>query len=159
MRLDPDRLALLRQCMILDSAPERAYDDMVRLLADGLNVSTAMVNLLDSGRDWFKAAVGTPLRESPAATSFCNIFFHTNLDLLVVEDTTLDPRFADHPLVLGTPRIRFYAAARLRVHGQTLGTLCAYDDQPRHISVEQVQQLQTLAAAVAARLALRLKAA
>ena len=158
MRLDPNRLAMLRQCMVLDTAPERIYDDLVRLLADGLDVPVAMVNLLDGERDWFKAVVGLPLQESRAATSFCETFFHTAQDMIVVEDTTLDARFADHPLVVGAPHIRFYAAARLVVGGHTLGSLCAYDFAPRSLSADKLQQLQTLAAAAAARLTERLAA-
>ena len=142
--------------MVLDTGPERVYDDLVRLLAVGLDVPIAMVNLLDGQRDWFKAVVGLPLQQSPAETSFCETFFHTALDLIVVEDTTLDARFAQHPLVLGAPHIRFYAAARLQVQGQTMGTLCAYDLRPRQMTTDQLQQLQTLAAAAATRLAERL---
>ena len=67
--------------------------------------------------------------------------------MIVVEDTTTDARFATHPLVAGAPFIRFYAAARLDIDGHTLGTLCAYDLQPRKISTEQVRLLQTLATA------------
>ena len=33
MRHDPDRLAELRRLLILDSSPERACDDIARLLA------------------------------------------------------------------------------------------------------------------------------
>jgi GAF domain-containing protein len=148
MRTDGTRLAALRQLMILDTAPERDYDEITRLVASSLGVPIAMVNLLDDGRDWFKSCVGFPVRESPASTSFCETFFSSADDIIVVADTLLDPRFASHPLVLGEPHVRFYAAARLLVDGQTMGTLCAYDLQPRQVSTEQVAELRTLAAAV-----------
>lgn len=148
MRNDPERLARLQRLMILDSTPERDYDEITRLLATTLDVPIAIVNLLDDQRDWFKSCVGLSLSESPAATSFCEAFFNSADDTLVVEDTTLDPRFKGHALVAGEPFIRFYAAARLAIDGQTLGTLCAYDLKPRQISTEQVAQLQALASAV-----------
>lgn len=147
VRNDPDRLAELKRRAILDSAPERVYDELTRLLASGLAVPVAMVNLLDAERDWFKSVVGLPLGESPAATSFCESFFHCVDDLIVVEDTRTDARFAAHPKVVGAPFIRFYAAARLTAAGQTLGTLCAYDTLPRAISPTQVDTLRTLATA------------
>ncbi len=156
MRQDPDRLAKLRQCLILDSSPEQAYDDLVRLLATGWEVPITMVNLLDSQRDWFKAGVGLPAAQSPVTTSFCEVFFQSKRDLLVVQDTTLDPLFARHPLVLNPPYVRFYAAARLVVGGQTVGTLCAYDLRPRTISAEQIEQMRLLAAAAVALLTERL---
>lgn len=148
MRNDPTRLAELRRHLILDSSPERAFDDITQLLASSLDVPIVMVNLLDDGRDWFKSCVGLPQHESPAATSFCEAFFKSADDLIVAEDTTLDPHFSAHPLVVNAPFIRFYAAARLAVHGYTLGTLCAYDVKPRQVSAQQVQHLQALAAAV-----------
>jgi GAF domain-containing protein len=147
MRKDPTRLAELRRLMILDSTPGRAFDDITRLLSTQLEVPIAIVNLLDAERDWFKSCVGLPQLESPASTSFCETFFHDGANLVVVDDTTTDARFASHPLVVGAPFVRFYAAARLTVDGQTLGTLCAYDVKPRRVSSEQLQQLRTLAEA------------
>ncbi|MEO5843857.1 MAG: GAF domain-containing protein [Caldimonas sp.] len=148
MRADPIRLAELRRLMILDSSPERDFDNLTGVLASSLEVPIAMVNLLDERRDWFKSRVGLAQGESPAATSFCEAFFHSADDAIVVEDTTRDERFREHPLVIGAPHVRFYAAARLVVAGQTVGTLCAYDLKPRRIPADRLMQLQTLASAV-----------
>ncbi len=150
MRLDPDRLAALRQLMILDSQPEQAYEDITRLLATALTVPITMVNLLDGERDWLKARVGGLPQELPAATSLCQAFFDVDDDILVVEDTTQDERFKSHPLVAGQPHVRFYAAARLVVDGQTVGVLCGYDLRPRQLQPEQLVELQTLTHAVVA---------
>jgi len=148
MRKDPSRLAELRRTAILDSSPEHAYDEITRLLATSLSVPITMVNLMDEERDWFKSCVGLQQTQSPRVTSFCEQFFNTDSDLIVVEDTLRDTRFAAHPLVLGRPFIRFYAAARLVVRSQTVGTLCAYDVSPRMISPEQIDHLRIMAGAV-----------
>jgi GAF domain-containing protein len=155
MRKDLDRLAELRRLSILESAPERAYDDITRAFAACLDVPIAMVNLLDAERDWFKSCIGLPQTESPAATSFCEAFFGSAQDLIVVEDTTSDARFASHPFVTGEPFIRFYAAARLVVRGHTVGTLCAYGVEPKKIAPAQVEQLHAMARAVTELLAQR----
>lgn len=147
MRNSPQRLAELRRHLLLDSTVEQAYDDLARLLANALEVPITMVNFLDEERDWVKSVVGLSMSESPVATSFCEVFFSTSDEVVVVEDTQLDPRFAAHPLVKGAPHIRFYAAARLKVDGHTLGTLCAYDTRTHKVQPEQVQTLQALAAA------------
>ncbi len=138
----------MQRIAILDSSPERAYDDITRLLATTLAVPITMVNLLDEERDWFKSCVGLQQTQSPRVTSFCEAFFHTESDLIVGEDTLADARFSAHPLVVGRPFIRFYAAARLMVRDQTVGTLCAYDIVPRRITPEQVEQMRTMAGAV-----------
>ena len=133
---------------VLDSSPERAYDDITRLLATELAVPITMVNLLDEERDWFKSCFGVQQTQSPAVTSFCEMFFTSRSDLIVVNDTLVDKRLAHHPLVMGRPFVRFYAAARLAVRGHTVGTLCAYDVAPREITPDQAQHLQHMAAAV-----------
>ena len=147
-RLDPDRLAALRRLLILDSSPDRAYDDITRLLATSLAVPFTMVNLLDAERDWFKSCVGVQQTQSPSVTSFCEAFFHSAQDLIVVEDTLDDERFVAHPKVVGRPFIRFYAAARLAVGGRTIGTLCAYDIRPRQLGPDQLAHLQAMANAL-----------
>lgn len=148
MRNDSARLAELRKLLLLDSAAERAYDDAAQLLASALSVPIVLVNFLDEKRDWFKSRVGIELSESPAETSFCEIFFNSGDDFVIVSDTSLDTRFANHPLVTGKPYIRFYAGARLMSGGHTIGTLCAYDLQPRTLTADQMAQMMTLAMSV-----------
>ena len=148
MRTNNARLKVLQRLAILDTAPEVVFDDLARAAAQTFNVPIAMVNLLDADRDWFKSCIGLTQRESPASTSFCEALFNSPQDVIVVEDTTLDPRFSGHPLVVDAPFIRFYAAARLSVRGLTMGTLCAYDLRPRLISTDQSAQMQSLANAV-----------
>ncbi len=149
MRLDTSRLAELRRALILDSGPEGVYDDITRLLSTTLAVPITLMNLLDAQRDWFKSRVGIQQTESPAVTSFCEAFFSATCDLIVVEDTLCDARFATHSMVVGRPFIRFYAAARLLVRGQTVGTLCAYDVQPRRFASDQLDHVKTMAGAAA----------
>lgn len=155
IRRDPERLAELRRLMVLDSSSERDFDAIVAAVVSSLEVPMAMVNLLDVHRDWFKASVGLSSTESPAATSFCETLLDTFEDTIVVADTTQSSKFQDHPMVVGAPQIRFYAATRLTVNGQVLGTLCAYDVRPRQISSEQVAELQLLGKAVVELLARR----
>lgn len=147
-RSDPLRLAELRRLLILDSTVERVYDDLTMLLANSLDVPISIINILDEERDWFKSTVGLSNRQGSAETSLCNVFFTSSEDVVVVEDATQDARFAKHPLVVGTPFVRFYAAARLKVAGHTVGTLCVRDDKPRKVTTEQIQYIQTLASAV-----------
>lgn len=144
MRNNPERLQALKSLALLDTAAEVAYDDLTRTLAQTFDVPIAMVNLLDADRDWFKACIGVSLAESPAETSFCEIYFHCDDDLLVIPDTMADPVFSSHPLVVGAPFIRFYASARLAVAGHTVGTLCIYDVQPKQVSAEQIETLRVL---------------
>lgn len=152
------RLDELRRLMLLDSQPERQFDEIAQRLGAALGAPFVMVNLLDANRDWFKARVGLPTCESTAQKSMCNIFFETRDDVVLVGDTFLDSRFSDHPFVVGDPKVRFYVAARLVSNGHTVGTLCAYDTEPKSLTPEQVGILTTLAAEAAHLLVVRTQA-
>ena len=139
-----ERLAALARYDILDTEREPAFDDVTALIAQICQTPIAVVNLIADGRQWFKSEVGLGVRETPLGASLCA---HAILqqDLFVVPDTTLDPRFADNPLVTGTPKLRFYAGALLRSHdGFPLGTLCVLDVEPRGLSAQQIAALTTL---------------
>lgn len=87
---------------------------------------------------------------------------HALLDsrTLVVEDATLDERFANNPYVLGSPKIRFYAGSRLRdLDGHALGTLCVVDTKPRSLSTRLLEALDGLRRVVMAQIEQRETAA
>jgi len=152
---ETERLATLYGLNVLDSAPEKDFDDIVALAAAVCGVPMSLVSLIDTDRQWFKASVGTDLAETPRDLSFCA---HAILgrDLLVVPDARLDPRFADNPAVTGECGVRFYAGAPLvTTDGYALGTLCVVDSRPRRLDVEQLQALRALARQVTSQLELR----
>ena len=109
----------------------------------------ALVSLVDKDRQWFKSRHGLAVCETHRDQSFCAYaILPQSKDLLVVFDATLDPRFADNPLVTGAPGIRFYAGAPLRMsNGTALGSFCIIDTQPREFSAEDRATLLDLAAA------------
>ena len=146
VRKNTARLDELRRLMVLESQPERQYDVLVQRLGSAMSAPFVILNMLDADRDWFKASVGLTMCEGSAEKSMCNIFFETQVDVILVEDTLLDERFSDHPMVTGDPHVRFYVAARLVSNGHTVGTLCAYDIAPKILTAEKVGILMTLAA-------------
>lgn len=141
-----DRLRMLRSLHILDTHPESAYDDIVQLAASICQVPIALVSLVDGERQWFKARHGLCTPQTPREIAFCAHAICRPAELLLVEDTLADPRFAGNPLVTGSPHVRFYAGAPLvTATGEALGTLCVFDRQPRQLSELQQQTLRTLA--------------
>jgi signal transduction histidine kinase len=152
---ETERLATLYGLNVLDSPPEKDFDDIVALAAAVCGVPMSLVSLIDTDRQWFKASVGTDLVETSRDLSFCA---HAILgrDLLVVPDARQDPRFADNPAVAREGGVRFYAGAPLvTTDGYALGTLCVVDSRPRRLDVEQLQALRALARQVTSQLELR----
>ena len=153
------RLYALRACRILDSPPEAGFDALTRAAMDACATPAALISLVDERRQWFKSRVGLAADETPRDQSVCAHALHRPDEPLVVPDTTLDPRFADNPLVTGAPGIRFYAGVPLRSPtGHALGTLCVLDWVPRQLSPEQLERLRAAAQQVSLRLSLRMHA-
>jgi GAF domain-containing protein len=130
---EAQRLQALRELLILDTPPEERFDRIVRFAAEELDVPIALLNLVDAERQWTKAAHGLEPGQAPREESFCA---HAILgsEPLEVEDARQDPRFHDNPMVLGEPRVVFYAGEPLRLQGgAAVGTLCLVDHAPRRL--------------------------
>ncbi|MFV8753373.1 response regulator [Nannocystaceae bacterium ST9] len=151
-----ERLAALARHAILDTEPEDAYDDIAALAAHVCGTPIALVSLVAEHRQWFKARVGLDVRETARDIGFCAHVVECG-ELLVVEDTRTDERFADNPFVSADAGVAFYAGAPLQTReGFTLGTLCAIDRRPRRLSDEQLAMLAALSRLVVRQLELRL---
>ena len=139
------RVAALNSYEILDTAREQDFDDLAAIASQVCGTPIAVVNLVSTTRQWFKAEVGLGVRETPLETSFCG---HAILavDFMMVEDATQDPRFDCNPLVTGEPGLRFYAGALLKTpDGLPIGTMCVLDYQPRELDEHQIRTLKLLA--------------
>lgn len=142
---EEQRLAALHGLGILDTPGEQRFDRLTRLAAAILDVPVALVSLVDKDRQWFKSAHGQERGQTSREASFC-AHAVSSRETLIVPDTFQDARFADNPLVIGEPRIRFYVGLPLFVAGSCVGTLCVWDSRPRHVAPEAVSLLRDVAA-------------
>ncbi len=152
---ESQRLAALREYQVLDTPPEEAFDDLVKVAAEVCRSPVALMTLLDESRQWFKACVGTSATHTARDISFCGhaILSH---EVMIVPDTTLDARLKDNPDVIAGARYRFYAGAPLVTRdGHALGTLCVLDYVARELSASQIGALQALSRQVISQLELR----
>ncbi|WP_280153277.1 ATP-binding protein [Piscinibacter sp. XHJ-5] len=138
------RLSVLRELGLLDTDPEAAFDALALAAAKLTDCPIGLITLVDEHRQWFKAAHGLALRETPRDVSLCA---HTILGdaLLEVPDTHTDLRFHDNPMVTGSPHLRFYAGVPLQFRGATLGTLCVVDTAARRLQADERDALLGLA--------------
>ncbi|MEG3168087.1 PAS domain S-box protein [Sphingomonas sp. LB3N6] len=149
------RLAALTRYNVMDTPREGGFDDLAALAAEICSTPIAIINLIASDRQWFKAEVGLGVDSTPLETSFCGTAILEE-DFLLVPDATRDERFACNPLVTVHGGLRFYAGALLKTSdGLPIGTLCVLDYEPRALTEIQQRALRQLARQVMAQLELR----
>lgn len=149
------RLESLRRMEVLDTPAEARFDRLTRLARRLFNVPFSMVTLLDTDRQWFKAAAGHCIPETPRSLSLCGYTLLENRPL-TISDTRADPRTCDNPVVTGEMNVQFYSGVPLRNHdGHCVGTFCILDVQQRQLTPEDHHALKDLAACAESELRLQ----
>jgi len=147
---EANRLHALESYEILDSAAEKSYDDIARLAAFICGSPLALISFFDQDRQWIKSrfsagAFPEKSAELPRGNAFCQAAIQNPAMVTVVPDMTADARFAQHPLITGPAKLRFYAAVPLVAPaGEVLGTLSVLDRRVRTLSGDQTAALETL---------------
>jgi sigma-B regulation protein RsbU (phosphoserine phosphatase) len=140
------RLRAVHDLRLVGSAAEERFDRVTRIAREMFGVPVAEINLVADADQFTKSPqpAGVSLL-SDRTQSFCDVAIRTT-DILVVQDATQDARFAERTTVTGPRHIRFYAGRPLRSGGQTVGTLCLVDTEPRDLAPEQEKLLDEMGA-------------
>jgi PAS domain S-box-containing protein len=152
---EKERLEDLKSLNLLDTLPEKDYDNIVELAATICKVPIALISLVDKDRQWFKSKIGLEASQTSREVAFCS---HAILQEhpFIIEDALSDERFFDNPLVTEGIQIRFYAGVPLiSPKGYPLGTLCVIDTESQKLNEAQVRALQLLCAQLTRLLELR----
>lgn len=149
-----ERLRHLHGLHILDAPPDTSLEAVCRTAQRLFSVPIVLIPLLDEKHAWFRARCGLEASCAPREVAFCNYTVMSN-DLVVIDDTTADPRSAENPLVTGDLGIRFYAGAPLSLDGSApVGTFCLLDTKPRLFAEHEREALRDLAEVVVSHLRL-----
>ena len=154
-RNESERLQTLSEYGILDSPPEKSYNDVTELCAKIVGAPMAVVSFIDRGREWFKSTVGIQIAEIPRGISL-PAQINLAAEPLIIQDLTKENLFSSNPMVIGQPYIRFYAGFPLVTPKEhILGTLYVMDKVPRILNSLQIEILTSLSRHVMALLELR----
>ncbi|WP_373357982.1 GAF domain-containing protein [Acinetobacter lactucae] len=141
-----NRLQAVHRSKLADSSSEEQFDRLVWLAAWGLESSIALMTILTSEYQWFKASYGMEMEKTPRSWAFCNYTINQK-GIFEVQDLREHPVFSTNPAVLGAPYFRFYAGAPIYdPDGFALGSICIMDFQPRQLDAQQKKALLELAA-------------
>ena len=121
------RLEALYALEILDTPREERFDRITRTAVRLFRMPNSLLAFVDETRAWVKSEVGTSIDWVPRESSFSELAIESD-EPVVVPDAGNDPRFVDHPLVVGPDRIRSLAAHPLRTpDGYRVGALLVMD--------------------------------
>ena len=141
-----ERMEAVHRMAILNTAPEERFDVLTREAVEKLKMPISTVTILDDDLEWFKSRQGLEKKEGDRDVSFCG---HALLaeDIFIVPDTLKDERFADNPMVVNSPFIRFYAGVVLLDYktGQPIGVFCVKDIKPHSFGIKKIGILVDLA--------------
>ena len=141
---EAQRLDALESLHLLDTLPEKEFDEITLIASHICDTPIALISLVDRDRQWFKSKIGITASETSRDTSFCA---HAILegDIFEVPDSTKDERFANNPLVVNAPNAVFYAGAQIHSpDGFPIGTICVIDNKPRTLTDGQKRSLTAL---------------
>ena len=132
---------------------EALFDTLCEAVRNLFGCRIAHISIVDEKVHWYKSVVGTYKLDIPKEYSFCTYTILSN-QMLVVPDLSADPKFANHPMVEGGPKMRFYAGVPLVLSsGFKLGSLCGVDSEALPApSAAQLAVLADLGRAVVAAL-------
>ncbi len=143
---DEHRVEALKSYAILDTNPEADYDNVTALASSICETPIALISLVDKDRQWSKSCHGMAVSDIPREITLCTHAIDNNELPLEIDDTRIDERFCDNPLVNGNPPIIFYVGIPLiNEEGYALGTLCVIDHKPKKLSGQQLFCLKALA--------------
>ncbi len=151
-----ERLSTIKKFHIIDTSPEKDYDEITRLAALVCHTPISLITLLDENRQFFKSHYGLDINQTPIEQSFCIHAIKKPHDIYIVKDARKDELFKKNPLVTSEPYIVFYAGVSIiSSTGVPLGTLNVIDTKPRKLTEDQLYGLKALAHQVVQLLELR----
>ncbi|WP_347053540.1 GAF domain-containing hybrid sensor histidine kinase/response regulator [Flavobacterium olei] len=139
------RIEALQRYNILETLPERAFNDATALVSYICEVPIAYISFVYQTRQFFKSQIGMGDPNIRREVTFSR-YTIMGSRLLEIQDTLVNERFKDDPDVIGGLQMRFYAGIPLRTpDGYNIGVLCAADHSPRKLNTTQRLALKIVA--------------
>ncbi len=154
---EKQRVQALESFDILNSPPDKEFDDLTRLAAKICEAPAALVTLIHADLQIIKAGVGFELCSTPREFAVCNYTIQNPEPITIIEDTLGDELTRENPMVLESG-IRFYAGCPIiDENGFAVGSFCVLDYKKRTLNSTQKETIICFARQVSQLLNLRKK--
>ncbi len=130
---------------LLERAGDPALDAIVRLAGYISGGSGAGVHILDERVQHRIAGHNAPVAPHPREDSMCRLVVDSG-ERIATADASAEDQFSYSSFVQGDePGVRMYVSTPLRMDGEVVGTLCAWDSGSAQLSEEQLARYDDLA--------------
>lgn len=124
---------------------DRSRDDVLKmflqLTTSLFNMPSGYISIVDDTTHNVIVSHQISMTPKPRQFSFCQYVVDSSQPV-IVPNTCLDQRFCEHPLVVGSAGIRFYAGMPLTFrNGVTIGSYCVIDTIPRDLTEDDLTSL------------------
>ena len=131
---------------IFDVQSDAAFDDLIALGSILTDTPLGAISIVDNEREWIRSTHGFDPKQFKLSPDLAAQTIREQEPCFVVPDAAQDERFAENPLVIGDPHIRFYAGVpMLNAQGAPLGIFSVMDRKPRQLTPRQMELLQHIA--------------
>jgi len=141
------RAALLAALDVVEGGAEERFERITRIAREAFGVRGSFLNLARETDVFIKSQQSDTVfgPTIPLQDTFCGRTLAVE-GPVVVPDARADVRYADMPMVVDDPNVRFYAGVPLRAGEDDVkvGTLCLIDPQPRTLDPDDLALLQEL---------------
>lgn len=109
--------------------------------------AASLIAMMESDTQTIQSCVGMELDFVPRQSTICQYTIMSN-EVLVIEDTLLDDRSRFNEMMIQAG-VRFYVGVPLLdEEGVALGTICAFDFQPKKITEKQIHSIKKLSESI-----------
>lgn len=139
------RRAALKEYNILNSGPDKDYDNLTFLAAAICNVPVAKISIVDEHRIWNKSVYGAEIQEIDRKNSFCDKAIHSEEPILILKRSQ-DPDIFEKAREIYDREFSFYVGVTLHnPQGHAIAVFCIFDTEEKQLSDKQIKALQALA--------------
>jgi len=156
---DLQRVEALKSFNILNTPPEKSFNNIAKLSAQFFDLPMAFISFVDTDHVFLKAAIGFESGgNSPRSDSLCTLAI-LNDSVTVIDDFNhIDPCLGADPVFVAELGFKFYAAAPITTpDGFRIGTVTVIGTERRTFSEKDTLMLEHMASIVMDEIELRVK--
>jgi len=144
---DTNRVAVLKRYQILDTAPEKSFNNIAKLATLLFELPISLISFIDTDSVFLKAQIGVEGHtHTPRGNSLCSTALLTNKVTVFEDIPKMDPCLLINPALVAELGFNFYAGAPITTpDGFRIGVICVIGNEKRSFSEKDKELLQALA--------------